>query len=117
MPLTKETEYGKITISNELFKDVIESACSIPECEGKIWLAPKHGIESEYNENKEVVLKFSVNVQFGEPIKRLCHAVADDIARRIKLRSGQMPASIKVNVIGVKSKNIVKRSMEVVCEY
>ena len=117
MALVKETDYGKITILNELFKDVIERACDIPECSGKIWLASKHGIEAEYNENGEIDLKFSVVVKFGEPIKRLCDSAADDVARRIKLRSGQMPASIKVNVVGVKSKNIVKRSMEVIREY
>ena len=117
MPLIKETDYGKITISDELFKDVIESSFDIPECKGKIWLASKHGIEAEHNDDGKIDMKFSVVVKFGEPIKRLCAAAADDVARRINLRSGQMPASIKVNVIGVKSKNIVKRSMEVVCEY
>lgn len=117
MALVKETELGKITIQNELFKDMIESACIIPECLGRIWLAQKHGIEADYNENGDVVLKFSVVVRFGEPINRICIAAADDVARRIKLRSGQMPASIKVNVTGVKSKNIVKRSMEVIREY
>ncbi|MBO4235398.1 MAG: Asp23/Gls24 family envelope stress response protein [Firmicutes bacterium] len=117
MALVKETDYGKITISNEVFKEVIENACSVPECKGKIWLAPKHGIEAEYNEDGKVELKFSAVVKFGEPINRLCNAAADDVARRIKLRSGQMPASIKVNVVGVKSKGIAKRSMEVIREY
>ena len=117
MPLIRDTDYGKIIVSDELFKDTIERACNAPECDGNIWLAGKPNIKAEFNEDGRILLEFSATVKFGSPINETCTAVADDIARQIESRSGQLPSQIKVNVTGVKSKAIVKRSMEVICEY
>jgi len=116
MSLIRETEYGKITVSNEVFKDTIELACNMPECDSDIWLAGKPAIEAEYGEDGRVSLEFSVVVRFGTPIKSLCRLVADEVAEKIRERSGKLPSMIKVNVTGVKSKSIVRRSMEVICE-
>ena len=117
MSLTRETDYGKITVSNEVFKETIESACNNPECASEIWIANKPAIEAEYGEDGRISLEFSVVAKFGTPIKSLCKIVADDVAEQIRARSGKLPSIIKINVVGVKSKSIVKRSMEVICEY
>lgn len=117
MALSKETEYGKITVSNELFKDTILRALTHPGMKDRIWLANKPSLEAEYDEEGRINLEFSVIAQFGVPIKRLCKILSDNIAKQIQQRSGRLPSQIKVNVVGVKSKNVVKRSMEVVCEY
>ena len=50
MALSKETEYGKITVSNELFKDTILSALTYPGVKDRIWLANKPSVEAEYDE-------------------------------------------------------------------
>ena len=117
MSLTRETDYGKITISNEIFKDSIIRACNEPECESGIWLAAKPAIEAEYGEGGRISLEFAVVVKFGVHIREICKTVADKVAEQIKAKSGNMPSTITVKVVGVKSRNVVKRSMEVIFEY
>ena len=117
MALTRETDLGKIVISNEVFKAAIEDACLSPNCAGKIWLSSKPGIEAEYDENGRVTLEFSAVIKFGASIKVVSRELADIIAEHIKKRSGDYPSLIKVNIVGIKSKNTVKRSVEVLCEY
>ena len=117
MPLIRETDYGKIIISGEVFKGDIEKACSISACGGDVWLAAKPNIKVEFDDSGRIILEFSVIAKFGTSIRETCRIIADDIARRIEYRSGQLPSRIQVNVTGVKSKNVVKRSMEVICEY
>ncbi len=117
MALVKETEYGKIILSNELFKEAIENACMLPETSGKLWIANKPGINAKYNDSGKVSLEFSIVAKFGIPISDTCKHLADALAEQIRNRSGEYPSEIKINVVGVKSKNIVKRAMEVVCEY
>lgn len=116
MPLQRETEYGKITISNELLKEVIDDAC---QKVGKdiVWPANKLNLNGSYDDDERIVLSFSVIIKFGVSINETCKQVSDYIAERIKNRSGNFPSKITINVVGVKSKNVVKRLMEVVCEY
>lgn len=117
MALHRETEYGRITVSNELFREAILRAFKLPACDENIWPANKLSVNASYDEAGRIKLEFSAVVKFGSSIGEMCKILSDYLAEEIFARSGKYPSSITVHIVGVKSKNTVKRSMEVVCEY
>ena len=50
---------------------------------------------------------------FGTSIRLCTHAAADYIAKTIEELFGTPPAKITINIAGVKSKHVVKRSTKV----
>ena len=43
MTLSKNTELGQITVSDQIFADMLIDAAKSVECEGKVWPSTKRG--------------------------------------------------------------------------
>ncbi len=117
MPLEKNTDYGKITLSDRVIEDFIAQFCQGIDLYDRIWLAAKPNIKASFNKDDKIDLTFSVYVKFGQSIMKVCKELADRVAKFIIDRTGSSPASITINVSGVKSATLIKRNMDVLIEY
>ena len=117
MALEKNTELGKILISDKIFEEAIARFCQTLDLYDNIWLAAKPNVKAQYNEEGAIKVSFSVYVRFGHSIKGLCKELADKLALLISQKSGQFPCEIDINVAGVRSQHLVKRNMDVIVKY
>ena len=135
MALKRETELGTISVANLFFAQMIANSFKLEACKGKVWPATKKGrqiggdmkfnlsefasaIDVEESEFQgHVNIACSIIVKFGTSISALCDVLADDIAMQIEQKHGRKPHNITIHVVGVKSKQIAKRNLEVVKTY
>ena len=117
MALEKQTDYGKITISDKVFEELISNFCQLPELYDRIWLASKPNIKSRYNDSGRIEINLSVYVKFGQSIKGVSKELADKIDDSICRKTGTNPSLINVNVSGVKSGTLVRRNIDIPVEY
>lgn len=134
MTLARNTELGSITISNTIFAQIIFDGMTLPQCNNMIWPATKRGrqiaigsrfndtdfamnIDSDYDDNGNMVIEFNVIVRFGISIKRITKHLADYVADEIEYDSGKKPSVIIINIAGVRSRHKAKRNTKVVYRY
>lgn len=135
MALTRETDLGTISVSNLFFAQMIAGSFKQESCKGKVWPATKKGrqigspakfnlsefasaIEVEPSEHPgRMNIECSVIVKFGTSISAICEAIADYTAETIEKKQAGKPYRITIHVVGVKSKQIAKRNLEVVKTY
>ena len=117
MALTKENEIGKITVSNNVIEDAVAMLCQEPDLYDRVWLAQKPGVYTKYNDNGDVELKVSVYIKFGKSIRETSTSLSNKLARLVEDKYGKKPATITINVAGIKSQNLYKRNIDVVLSY
>lgn len=135
MTLSRDTDLGKITISNGIFAHLILESFHQDNCEGKIWAATKKGrlialdnkgsfneftnsIEIESTDDgKNIEMEFSIIIKFGTSIKKITDHIGDYIANKFYQQYGKKPIQIKIKIAGVKSRQIAKRNLEVIKRY
>lgn len=135
MTISRETQLGTISVSNLLYAQIIAEGFRQEGCEGKIWPATRKGrqigtdqkfsisefashIEAEESfEGDSVDLEFSVIVKFGTSIREITGIVADFIAETVEAKLGKKPCQIAIRISGVKSRQVARRSLEVVERY
>lgn len=135
MTLAKETNLGTITISNLLFAQLIAECFKLESCKNKVWPATKKGRQigtdmkfnlsdfasaievEETGEDGCMDITFSVIIKFGTSIGAVCEALANGLADNVQQKHGKRPNQIKIHVVGVKSKQIAKRNLEVIKNY
>lgn len=135
MSISKTTELGKITVLNTFFARLIMKSLKQDRFRGKVWPASSKGRRfigdqkvNLYELAREIKagpssegggldLEFSVVIRFGAGIAELTDAISDDIASMIEEKSGSKPHCIKIKIVGIKSRQIVKRDMEVIKKY
>ena len=91
------------------------------------WLTPApnrnhHYFRRKYNiiiseDAKHYLLKFFVIMSFGASIKKNCTEVLDNLEKQIRTMFPDKGCKIILKIVGVKSKNIAKRNIEIVREY
>ena len=62
-------------------------------------------------------LKFHVIMSFGASIKENCTAVLDSLEQQMKIMLPDKQGQIILKIVGVKSKKIAERNIEIVREY
>lgn len=130
MLLEKNNELGKISISNNVFAQIIKDSLEL--CRGRVWPATKKGKQignewkfnlSDFASTVEVKgkdqdnnfeLRFYVITKFGSSIKSITDVIMDSIFEKIKSTTGEYPNEVTIVVVGVKSRLIAKREIEVV---
>lgn len=135
MSISKTTDLGKITVSNAVFARSILESLDTEYCRGKVWPATPRGrqigsgrkinpnefareIKAEPSpEGEGPDIEFSVIVRFGAGIGKLTDAICDHLASDIEEKTGRKPRQIKIRIAGVKSKQIVRRDVEVIKRY
>ena len=132
MSLERSTEYGKIKLNDNIFSKAVLAAVS--KTEGKVFCASERGkilggIDQKVSpgelasniiiseDAKHYLLKFFVIMSFGASIKKNCTEVLDNLEKQIRIMFPDKGCKIILKIVGVKSKNIAKRNIEIVREY
>ena len=132
MSLERTTQYGKIRLNDTIFAKAVLSA--VAKTGGKVLCASEKGnilggidqkvstgelasniFMSETDEN--YCLKFFVIMSFGASIKDNCTAVLDSLEKQMKTMLPDKSGQIVLKIVGVKSKKIAQRDIEIVREY
>ncbi len=132
MSLERISEYGKIKLNDNIFAKVVLNAvsktgekvfCASPK--GKILggidqkvstgeLASNIKISETQN---EYLLEFSVVMAFGASIKQNCGKILDHIEKEMRTMFPDKGGRIILKIVGVKSKKIAVRNIQIVREY
>ena len=131
MTLSKKTRLGTVTVNNNVIAKVILRAAE--KTEGKLFLSSERGrrlgvasrigvgdISGNFEiEEKEgaYYLSFSGIVQFGSSIKSVTDTVLDHIQEEMQQLFPCHRGVITLHIVGVKSKQIAERDIEVKREY
>lgn len=135
MAIYKENNYGKISVSDMLYAEILKDCFHKEDYIGKIWPSSSKGrqigndnkinkhelasniiIDSDDN-GDNISAEIFVIIKFGISIKQITTDFADSFAEGIASFHGRKPEQIKVYITGVKSKAIAKRNLEVIREY
>ncbi|MGN1334753.1 MAG: Asp23/Gls24 family envelope stress response protein [Anaerovoracaceae bacterium] len=132
MSLQRTTQYGKIKINETIFAKWVLAAVS--KTDGRVLCASEKGkilggIDQKVSmgelssniiikETKDsYILKFFVIMSFGASIKKNCTEILDSLESQMKKMFPDKKGQIAIKIVGVKSKKIAERSMEIVREY
>lgn len=131
MSLTKVTDLGTITINPSVIsKEIINAATAVNEKlffateKGKLLGAPKKVGLGELASNikvgqdgEKMFVTFYVIMNFGASIKNSTDILLDSLQNSIKSMFPKQDNLITIKIVGVKSKNIAPRDIEVSREY
>ena len=132
MSLERSTQYGKIKLNDTIFAKAVLSA--VAKTGGKVLCASERGkilggidqkvSTGELSSNifiretaEGYYLKFFVIMSFGASIKENCTVVLDSLEKQMKTMLPDKQGQIVLKIVGVKSKKIAERNIEIVREY
>ena len=132
MSLERSTQYGKIKLNDTIFAKAVLSA--VAKTGGKVLCASERGkilggidqkvSTGELTSNifiretaESYYLKFFVIMSFGASIKENCTVVLDSLEKQMKTMLPDKQGQIVLKIVGVKSKKIAERNIEIVREY
>lgn len=132
MSLERTTQYGKIRLNDTIFAKAVLS--SIAGTGGKVLCASEKGkilggIDQKVSTGelasnifiKETedgyCLEFFVIMSFGASIKENCTAILNSLEKQMKTMMPDKGGRIVLRIVGVKSKKIASRNIEIVREY
>ena len=132
MSLERTTQYGKIRLNDTIFAKAVLS--SIAGTGGKVLCASEKGkilgvIDQKVSTGelasnifiKETedgyCLEFFVIMSFGASIKENCTAILNSLEKQMKTMMPDKGGRIVLRIVGVKSKKIAARNIEIVREY
>lgn len=132
MSLERSTQYGNIKLNDTIFARAVLSA--VVRTGGKVICASEKGkvlggIDQKVSPGELAsniivretadgyYLKFFVIMTFGASIKENCTAVLDNLEKQMKTLVPDKGGKIVIKIVGVKSKKIAERDIEIVREY
>ena len=131
MALTKTTSLGTVTINpSVLAREVRAAAVPVKEkmffatSRGKLLAGPQKISSADLSANmtieetdEDINLTFYIIMSFGSSIKNVTETILDDIEKSFKTLFPTKGGNITIKIVGVKSKKIAPRNIEVVREY
>lgn len=131
MSLRRTTNLGTIIINTSIIsKEVIKASTKVNENiffateKGKLLGSPKKVGSSELSANILVDekegrfnLTLYIIMNFGSSIKKVTESILDDLEESFKMMFPSQPGKITIKIVGVKSKKIAARDIEVIREY
>ncbi len=131
MTLKRTTQLGNITINDSVIARIIINSAA--KAGKRLYLATEKGkilgnsqrlgsgelSGNYYFDEKEgrYELTFFAIISFGSSIKNVTEIVLDDLQKQLQTMFPEYGASITIKIVGVKSKNIAERDIEVKREY
>ena len=132
MSLERSTQYGNIKLNDTIFAKAVLSA--VAKTGGKVLCVSERGkilggIDQKVSTGElasnifiretaeSYYLKFFVIMTFGASIKENCTAVLDSLEQQMKIMLPDKQGQIILKIVGVKSKKIAERNIEIVREY
>ena len=128
MTVSKQTELGTISVSNLFYAQIIRESFEQESCLGKIWAATRKGRQigsdqkfsvGEFASHIEAENSFDgagVDLEFSV-IRKLTDDVCSYIAETLYEKQGRKPNQIKIHIVGVRSRQTARRSLEVIKRY
>ena len=114
----EETEFGKIIINeNTIFQMILPE---IEEYSRNLYVSNSKGKRTNkfFIENKDgVEVKINIVVKFGTSIQKVTEDIISIVYDQLSLITGLKVKKITVVVVGVVSKKLAKRNVEVSREY
>ena len=131
MSLRRTTNLGTIIINTSIIsKEVIKASTKVNESiffateKGKLLGSPKKVGSSELSANILVDekegrfnLTLYIIMNFGSSIKKVTESILNDLEESFKQMFPSQPGKITIKIVGVKSKKIAARDIEVIREY
>lgn len=135
MTIARETDLGRISISNAIFaadhhgrhgtgklprKGLAVHQAGTPAGRRADADAADYGshIEAERSlDGESIDLEFSIIIRFGTSIRRVTDALGGFIAQAIYEKQGRYPHQVKIRIAGVRSRQIARRNLEVIKNY
>lgn len=131
MSLSRTTKLGKITINNSVIsKEIIKAASKVDDKvflsndRGKLLGNPKRVGTGEFGNNilieekeESIHVLFYIVIKFGASIGNCTKVILDELEQSLKTLFPNQNGIITINIIGVKSKNIAPRDIEVKRKY
>lgn len=131
MTLSKKTRLGVVTVNDNVIAKIILRAAQ--KAEGKFFLSSERGrilgvasrvgvgdvignFQIEEKDDK-YFLKFSGIIRFGSSIKNVTETVLDSAEEEMKQSFPSRGGEITLHIVGVKSKQVAERDIEVKREY
>lgn len=131
MALNKKTRLGTVTVNNNVIAKVILKAAE--KADGKFFLSSEKGrilgvasrvgvgdisgnFEIEEKDDTYFVRFFGV-IRFGSSIKSVTEVVLDSVQKEMRELFPKQKGEITLRIVGVKSKQIAERDIEVKREY
>lgn len=131
MTIKKVTELGTITVNDSVIaRTIINSASKAGQ---RLYLATEKGkiignsqrlgsgeLSGNYifeEKNGRYELTFYAVISFGSSIKSVTETVLDDLQQRMQTMFPEYGASITLRIVGIKSRNVAERNIEVKREY
>ena len=132
MSLERTAPFGAIKINDNIFARIILDAVALTE--GKVICATEKGkypggFDQRVSvgellphivireEEEEYVLEFFIIITFGASIKENCVIVLDYIEKQMKSMLPDKNGRIQMRIVGVKSKRIAPRNIQIVRKY
>lgn len=132
MSLERTDEYGQIKLNDSIFARIILEA--VAKTDGRFLCATEKGkypggLDHKvsvgeliphikiYENDEEYCLDFYIIMTFGSSIRENCKIVQDYIEKEMKAMFPDKGGRILLKIVGVKSKRIAARSIEVVRKY
>ncbi len=132
MSLERISEYGKIKINENIFAKIVLNA--VAKTGGKVFCASQRGkilggIDQKVSTGEltsnikitdgetEYILEFLVVMAFGASIKQNCGIILDYIEKEMRTMLPDKGGKIILKIVGVKSKKLAIRNIEIVREY
>ena len=131
MPLTKVTNLGRIIINPSVIsKEILNSATVVNEKlffateKGKVIGAPKKVGLGELSANVKInqldgkiLVTMYIVMNFGASIKAATDTILNNLEKSINSMFPDQNVIVTIKIVGVKSKNIAPRDIEVSREY
>lgn len=131
MSLRKVTDLGFITVNDSVIAKTLINAAD--KAEGKLFFANDKGkiLTSHqrisigellgnfeiYEQDEKYVLSFYTIIKFGASIKEVTEKVLDDLELQMKEMFPEYGGELNLKIVGVISKNIAERDIEVKRNY
>lgn len=131
MTLNRKTRLGTVTVNNNVIAKVILKAAE--KTDGRFLLSSERGrilgvasrvgvgdVSGHFEieeRNDTYFLKFSGIVRFGSSIKNVTDDVLDSVQEEMQELFPQQKGVVTLHIVGVKSKQIAERDIEVKREY
>lgn len=131
MALNRRTSLGTVTINDNVIAKIILRA--VEKSDGKLLLSSERGrilgVASRvgvgdilgnfqiYEKENKCFIKFSGIIRFGSSIKNVTETVLDSIQEEMQQFFPAQGGEIILHIVGVKSKQIAERDIEVKREY
>lgn len=131
MSLSRETQLGKITINdNVIAKSILKATAGVAN---KLYLSTEKGkilgsplrvgtselagniVIEEIDERYEIT--FYVIISFGSSIKNVTETVLNTLQEEMQSMFPNQGGVLRIKIVGVKSKNVAERDIEVKREY